>query len=185
MHTGFQSPGFPPLGVLLQSILRPQRFLYPGGGHLRVSADRTSATAVSGPFPRSGTHPSLHCQLHVWLTFLPFQTSGVLILFSPSVCPSHPPTLSCGRNSLPFPASRHPSGEAASSPHLCLRHHQGPLLPTTSLRCESPRIQAATSPGPLCLLLILFQGPLPSLSFLCPQTISMPSCTPSPACISE
>lgn len=116
-----------------------------------------------------------------------FPSKHWVFSFSFPLVSAHPtfPTLSRGRNSLPFPASRHPSGEAASSPHLCLRHHQGPLLPSTSLRCVSPRIQAAISVGPLCLLLILLQGPLPSLSFLYAQPISLPSRPPSPACISE
>lgn len=125
----FQLPGLPGhREVSYYRVFLGHRHSYiqeVGGGHLRVSADRTSATTVSGPSPRSGAPPPLPLSA---LTFLHFETSGALILFSPSVYPFLP-FPRCPVELTPFhsqpparmtPIFPQPSVEAAPPPHLCL-----------------------------------------------------------------
>lgn len=163
--------------------VRAQTFLQlgMGVGHMRVSAERMSATWVLGPSLRSGAHSlSLNCQLHVWLTFLPFQIFCVLMPSSPSACPSHP-FLHRPEEWAPFhfqppsrmtPISPQPSGEIAFPPHLCLRGNIRDLLLQSTCPLSSDvhpwgfRLPASQDLKTAVLLFIPFQWPFPSLSFL-------------------
>lgn len=101
-----------------------------------------------GTLPRSGPNSSLpiRCSMSGSCFFLPnLLCSHSLFPQCSAILPL--PTLSCKMSSLSFPTSSQDDPNL-SQPSVRLWHHQGPAALSTSLRCASLRIPAATSLGP-------------------------------------